>query len=280
MHFINQIQKKYDIKETFVFVETPGLTNSIYMSDTYVLRIPSDHPEAIPDALTESVAVPNILRFGIRTRKLIAFDDSYTILNKPYSIWEKVNGIPITKESAHLFPKTWFELGRELRILHTTVLDCYDPNNYLDTPDRDYDINDVLMWVESKNNNSFLTHIIKEMINPDLFKYNKCFVHGDTNPGNIISSKQDNLLSLIDWGDAGWGDPAIDFYMIPSVAIKYTLRGYIDISNSSIDNNFYNRVILDKIAHLIDEGKSIFYIEDIITKILKDLQEIRDEKGF
>lgn len=274
MSFINLIRDKYGIQESFVFTETPGLANSIYMSDSYVMRIPSDHPESIPDAFTESVAVPNVLRYGIKTRRLIVFDDSYTIINKPYSIWEKVNGIPITEESAVLFPNTWFELGKELRRLHTTVIDCFDPNNYLDTPDRDYSVDDLSMRIEDKKSNSFIAQIIKGLDNPDLFNYEKCFVHGDTNPGNILSSAEDSLLSLIDWGDSGWGDPAIDFYMIPPMVIKYVIKGYLDQIQYPLSGNFYKRVVLDKIAYLMDEDYSISAIEDIVSRLLRDISEI------
>lgn len=278
MNIIEQIEAKYKINEKFIFKKTPGLANNIYMSESYVLRIPSDHPESIPDILTESVAVPNVLRYGIKTRKLIIFDDSYTIINKPFSIWEKVNGIPLSEEIAHQFPNTWFELGKELKTLHTKVLDCDDPKRYLDSPDREYNVDDLIGWIRSQDANSNLIHIINEKYDEETFCYSKCFVHGDTNPGNVISSEQDTLLSLIDWGDSGWGDPAIDFYMIPANVLKYVIRGYLDIKGNEIDQHFYKRILFDKIALLIDEGLSVVEIERIISKLFLEIEMFSDYK--
>jgi len=67
-------------------LETTGLANRIYATEEVVLRVATDHPEAIPDALTESVAAPAGRHAGILTPELLAFDDSRTIVDRPFSL--------------------------------------------------------------------------------------------------------------------------------------------------------------------------------------------------
>ncbi|GGM01081.1 phosphotransferase [Nakamurella endophytica] len=38
-----------------------------------------------------------------------------------------------------------------------------------------------------------------------------CLVHGDVHPGHTLVDDRGLLTGLIDWTDAGWGDPAADF---------------------------------------------------------------------
>ena len=43
---------------------------------------------------------------------------------------------------------------------------------------------------------------------------------------NIMCSLAGELLAIIDWGDAGWGDPTLDFAAIPLTVIPYAVEGY------------------------------------------------------
>ena len=119
----------------------PGLANRIYATDDVVLRIATDHPEAVEDARTESVAAPVARAAGVLVPRLIAFDDSRTIVDHPYSLWERVHG-----ETLGLLPPTprltatWAAVGRQLARLHGDVRDCPDPQGWLDRPDRERDL--------------------------------------------------------------------------------------------------------------------------------------------
>jgi aminoglycoside phosphotransferase (APT) family kinase protein len=43
---------------------------------------------------------------------------------------------------------------------------------------------------------------------------------------NVMCSPAGELMAIIDWGDAGWGDPALDFAGIPLDAIPFAQEGY------------------------------------------------------
>jgi hygromycin-B 7''-O-kinase len=63
-----------------------GLANRIFATDDVVLRVATDHPDGVPDARTESVAAPVARAAGILTPRLIAFDDTRTLVDRPFSL--------------------------------------------------------------------------------------------------------------------------------------------------------------------------------------------------
>ncbi|MBF0376258.1 MAG: aminoglycoside phosphotransferase family protein [Desulfamplus sp.] len=256
---INKIFKQNKINEPWHELITNGLANKIYATKNYILRIPIDHEEAINDARTESVAAPIAHSHGIKSPELILYDNSCNLINKSYSIWERIQGVSLDQIDDKLsLENVWIELGIELGKLHISVEETYDPNEWLDSPDREYS-KEQMIEMTKKNyyeKSDGIIKIINLLFNSGVFDYKRRFVHGDTHDGNIMCSGSYNYLALIDWGDAGWADPAIDFYMIPVEILHFVLKGYKDIANSIIDNNFYNRIILDKIWIYMEENKN------------------------
>ena len=266
---IRKILKKNQINEPFVKLNTHGIANEIYATPNYILRIPTDHPEANSDAFTESVAAPLAKLNGIKTPKLICFDNTYTILSKTYSIWERIHGVTLGEMDDHLnYLNTWYEIGLELGKLHVSIKNCNDPNNWLDNPDRDYSKDTIIKSLLNNDSKSlYLLELVESKYKDKTFSYKKCFVHGDTNEFNFLCTNNDQLLSIIDWGDAGWADPAIDFYMIPVDAIDKVLEGYSQISGTNVDYDFINRIILDKVWAGIEEKKELCTLEKSIIKL-------------
>lgn len=239
----------------------------------YILRIPTDHPEANSDAYTESVAAPLAKTFGIKTPELICFDNSYTLLNKTYSIWERVHGLTLGEIDNYLhYFNTWNEIGFELGKLHANIKSCDDQNGWLDNPDRDYTKDMMIQGLLSNDiKSSYLLELIESRYNNKTFSYKKCFVHGDTNEFNFICTKDDQLLSIIDWGDSGWGDPAIDFYMIPIDVIGNVLNSYYEIAGTNVDCDFLYRIILDKIWIGMEQKQDIHILENKIMQLERKL---------
>ncbi|WP_349671039.1 aminoglycoside phosphotransferase family protein [Lacrimispora sp.] len=266
---IQEILGKYHINEPCVKLATHGIANDIYATPNFILRIPTNHPEAASDALTESVAAPLAKSNGIKTPELIYFDNSYTMVNKTYSIWERIQGLTLGEIDHYLhYYNTWREIGFELGKLHVTVKSCNDPNCWLGSPDRDY-TKDMLIQglLNYERESSYLLELIKNKFTDETFSYKKSFVHGDTNEFNFLCTKNDKLLSVIDWGDSGWGDPAIDFYMIPIEILQHVLDGYNEIAGANINNGFIDRIILDKVWTGIEEGQNLRILEKNIMEL-------------
>lgn len=270
---IREILNKNQIKEPFIKLTTHGIANEIYATPNYILRIPTDHPEAHSDAFTESVAAPVARSIGIKTPKLICFDNSYTLLNKTYSIWERIHGNTLGELEEYLnYYNTWKEIGYELGKLHVSIDKCDDPNGWLDNPDRDYTKEIIINSLLNYDSNSlYLLELVGSKYKDQTFAYKKSFVHGDTNEFNFICTRNDQLLSIIDWGDSGWGDPAIDLYMIPIDALDNVLEGYNEIAGKNIDYDFIYRIILDKVWIGIEDKQDISALESKIMRLERKL---------
>ena len=157
----------------------------------------------------------------------------------------------------------------ELGKLHICVEEAYDPNGWLDSPDREYSKEHMIETIKKNyhEGSAEMIRSINDLFNSECFHYKKRFVHGDTHDGNIMCSDDYNYSALIDWGDSGWSDPAIDFYMIPVEILHFVLSGYKRIAKEIADNGFYNRIILDKIWIHMEKNKSYEEIMYMIDKL-------------
>src|SRR5687768_6229527 len=116
-----------------------GVVHTVYgLGDRFVLRVPKPIPDAIGDTLTESVAAPIAHRAGVRTPRLVAFDDDRDILAVPYTVFERWNGAGLVQlGDAADRVALWHAVGHDLATLHRGVVDCPDPNGWLDDTGRD-----------------------------------------------------------------------------------------------------------------------------------------------
>lgn len=142
---VNAIFLHHGIAEPWAPLAATGIANRIYATSSVVLRIATDHPQALGDARTESVAAPVVHAAGIRTPALIAYDDSRQIVDRPYTLWERVHGQAVGQYAldANAALGTWADIGRELARLHLSVQDCPDPRGWLESID-DLDPRDLL----------------------------------------------------------------------------------------------------------------------------------------
>jgi Ser/Thr protein kinase RdoA (MazF antagonist) len=57
------------------------------------------------------------------------------------------------------------------------------------------------------------------------------FLHGDVQATNVmVRPASREYLALIDWGGAGWGDPAHDLAGFPLRAVPWVLAGYREVA--------------------------------------------------
>jgi aminoglycoside phosphotransferase (APT) family kinase protein len=218
----------------WVSLSTTGLANRVYATVDVVLRVATDHPDAIPDARTESVAAPVARDAGIRTPRLLAFDDSRALVNRPFSIWERVHGETLGCAGLDVWrrERVWHEVGNELAQLHGRVRACPDPHDYLDTPGYDLNLGPTMARLVDSGLVGLDTARELEAFLDQLAPYvsavghERCFVHGDVHEWNVMCTREGGLLALTDWGDAGWGDPVLDFVAVPLDMMSAAFDGY------------------------------------------------------
>ncbi|HEY9656880.1 MAG TPA: hypothetical protein V6C65_00345, partial [Allocoleopsis sp.] len=106
---VKEIFLQYGIKGDWEAILGLGVGNRIYATSDVILRIAADHPDSLSDAYTESVAAPAARAAGVLTPRLIAFDDSQHLINRPFSLWERVHGetLGVLETDPFKMPNTW-----------------------------------------------------------------------------------------------------------------------------------------------------------------------------
>src|SRR5215475_12521378 len=110
----------YGVRGAWQSLTSTGVANWIYATRDVVLRVATDHRDGVPDARTESVAAPAAYAAGILTPRMIAFDDTRTLVDRPFSLWERVHGVTLGQItlSGEARVAAWRSVGRELARLH------------------------------------------------------------------------------------------------------------------------------------------------------------------
>jgi aminoglycoside phosphotransferase (APT) family kinase protein len=210
-----------------------GIFNAIYgLGADLVLRIPRNHPAFTKAARKEVLAVPAARAAGVRTPELIAFDASLELLPVPYSIYERVHGetLGLLDHEPGDSPAAWRELGHDLALLHTHVV--------AQGPIAEVEIEmlpDPRLWLDQIAQEGYFTPMearwlhgwLDRLAPAALVSTPRCFLHGDIQTTNmLVRACSLDYLAIIDWGSAGWGDPAWDFAGVPLRAVPLLLQGY------------------------------------------------------
>ena len=213
-----------------------GSGNSAYLlGEDLVLRVPHADAVRVAGAAVEAVAAPVARAAGVRTPALVAFDTSCELLPVPYSVYERVPGVPlVTLDLAPTAtPQVWRELGYDLALLHTRV-SREGPGGQL-WSDATPDDPDPRPWAAELAQAGYfspadarrLLDLLDRLAPRALAPVPWRFTHGDVSASNILVDPTSHAyLALIDWGGAGWGDPAWDFAPVSLWAAPFVLEGY------------------------------------------------------
>jgi aminoglycoside phosphotransferase (APT) family kinase protein len=125
----------------------------------------------------------------------------------------------------------WSAVGRELARLHVRIRECPDPNGYLEASTHELNLEPkVARLLEARRIGGHTARAMEQLITdlrPHVTKaVTTRFIHGDVHAMNIMCSADGRLLAIIDWGDSGWGDPAVDFAAIPLEMAAHALEAY------------------------------------------------------
>lgn len=258
-----------------------GVANRIYATQDVVLRVATDHEDAIVDAYTESVAAPVARRAGVRTPALIAFDDSLRLVDRPYSLWDRVHGetLCLAKLSGEARQEVWREVGQQLAHLHATVRECPDPQGYLDQPGREMDWESTvrecdalrLLSAEERREITGLFAELEPLVAGA--EAEDCFLHNDLHDRNLLCGKDGGLLALIDWGDAGWGDPVLDFAAVPLEALRAVLEGYGE--KERLGRAVGARLVWDQLLRALERAREEREWEEPLGRLRQFWEEAR-----
>jgi aminoglycoside phosphotransferase (APT) family kinase protein len=257
---VSDILADHGISDSWIALEATGIANRIYATRNVVLRIATDHPDAVPDARTESVAAPVARAAGLPVPSLLAFDDSRRLIDRPYSLWERVRGetLGVFAPAPESVPDTWRAVGRELAELHTRVSQCPDPHGWLDQPERDMTVDHMLATLDSRLlpasiDAAAIEEWIRALRPLVVGPTERRFLHNDVHAMNLMCARDASLLAIIDWGDAGWGDPVLEFAQVPLAAVPFVLEGYRDVAPALLGERPEARILWDQLTSMLED---------------------------
>jgi aminoglycoside phosphotransferase (APT) family kinase protein len=152
---------------------------------------------------------------------------------------------------------TWSHAGCQLALLHSRVEECPDPLGWLDTPGRELDLAERLdellrtggIDCESARQ---LASWIEELRPAVAAPVTARFIHNDVHEMNVMCSEAGSLLALLDWGDAGWGDPALDFAYVPLPVLRVAMDAYEEAAPGLLGDSAESRVLWDHLAYALE----------------------------
>lgn len=203
-----------------------GVANRVYfLGEHLVLRVA--RPEAAEDLRKEAVVIPAAVRAGVRTPRLVDFDDG-ELLEVPYMLVERAEGVAPGRTAQDRWRPVYRELGAELAALHANVEalsgvpveTAADPRpdvaalavtGHLGTDLADW----LIDWFDRLEPH-------RPVAPPSRL------IHGDASPTNLlVDGESKRLTAILDWGDAAWADPATEFAKLPLRAVPAALEGYL-----------------------------------------------------
>ncbi|MFK7600623.1 phosphotransferase family protein [Deinococcus sp. SM5_A1] len=227
--------QKYGLEGKLERLPSVGIVNRVYRAalngQPIVLRIPM--PGDVKDALTESVAAPAAFHAGVRTPELLIFDDDRDVVDTPVTLYAFAPGRSLDGHGwAEGDPRllcAYREAGRELARLHRNVTAAPDPQGRLNpiappnlprtltrvTDSKKLGLADAMWATET------VSRLLAAAPPPA-----PVFLHNDLHAGNLMVTDTGAVTALIDWGDAGWGDPVLDLTYAGPLAAPELLRGY------------------------------------------------------
>jgi aminoglycoside phosphotransferase (APT) family kinase protein len=209
-----------------------GIFNAMVALDNkFVLRFPRSAPEFIEALEKEAVAIPQVRLAGVLTPAIVTFDNSHQRLGVPYMVLEYVHGKTLAALGLEpeQVPETWREVGRQLAQLHQGVQVTPENQNL-----RSFSLPSAKVLNQQRVAEGYYTSSEGKWLEAWLnhlasFRADEvriAFCHGDLQTTNLMVNDAGEFVALIDWGAAGWTDPAHDFAGIPLRALPFMLGGY------------------------------------------------------
>jgi hypothetical protein len=218
---------------------------SFFTTDV-VLKVPRRDFEG--SAAREAFAGPAAKAAGVTTANLIAFaEDRIQGRNTPYTIWERKPGAAPESGSG-----VWSEVGKQIARLHLGVTSGGEQQIYRDGA-----------LLENLNRPS-VEHALQsrglyDRVAEWAFKLEawrdqtcaNCFLHADVHRTNILTHADGGLSAIVDWGDAGWGDPAYDLSRAPCAALPLLFEAYVAAGGPDLGEHSRGRILRYRLARIL-----------------------------
>ncbi|MFD7160423.1 phosphotransferase family protein [Kribbella sp. NPDC059898] len=202
--------------------EVPGgvANRGFVLGEQLFLRV--SRPGYEDDLRKEIHVVPAARSVGVLTPAIVEYDAGRQLIDAPYVVMEQVHGTEPTEVPAGLAE----QLARLHQIeqpgpaaLPEVEEDGWgDPWRTIeDLADRGFIDPGTATWLSG-----WFTRLAERVDAGGP----KVLIHGDVAAHNLLAGPGNDLRALIDWGDAAWAPPAMDFAKLPLTQVAALLPAY------------------------------------------------------
>jgi hygromycin-B 7''-O-kinase len=208
-----------------------GMVNEAWRIGEAILRICREE-EARDEAERESLVVPLVIEAGLRTPRLIAADFSGELVPLPYTIYESASGalLGYCDFEPERLRQAYAQMGQEIARLASVAV-APETSAKLRKPDPQGVWRNLALCLARKlvspEEGQEIAEWIETLSDRAGEPPRQALLHKDVHPWNVfVDPDRDELAAIIDWGDASWGDPAIEFATMPLQTVPAMLEGY------------------------------------------------------
>ena len=221
-----------------------GEANHVYLlGESLVLRIPRDQPERIAGLRKESGVIPAVRAAGMRTPALVDVDDGARF-GVPFLVLERCAGVDLERQgdAAVGVAAVYRAVGRQLALLHQVRPGDAPALSELPVDRGDRDDPGALLGplVDAarldRATAAWLDGWFHRLAQHRPIDPPRVLIHGDVAPRNLLAGGPvSGLTGIVDWGDAAWADPAMDFAKLPLHHVTDVLTGYLPDGEDAVE---------------------------------------------
>lgn len=214
---VNGLEKIISIEE----LKSGSINPTFLINNKYILRIDLGNSEYKNKLKKESILFNILPKFGIPTPKLIAFDDSKTIIKYDYLLMSYITGQNLKDNFQPQLSQELGDLIRKINLVTQNDLGNLEIFSNIDSWVAKIKSNFEIYNNYLKQINYFSTDISQKI---DEVCANYCqisdwenkghLIHGDINPGNIIANN-DHIVGIFDFEYSSIADPLGDLERLP-----------------------------------------------------------------
>lgn len=216
---------RYDVPPGAIREVPGGVANRAYtLGEDLFVRIPRSS-EFEKDLLKEATVIPVARAAGVRTPAIVDFDTTRALIDAPYMVLERVHGADLvdTDPPSAAF---WEEVGNQIALLHqvSTRPAGVPADDGAGDPRPTVDALATQGYLDS-GTASWLIGVFDHLATYHQAGRPAVLLHGDLGVQNLMAHGN-HLQALIDWGDATWGPPGMEFAKLRLEHVVAVLRGY------------------------------------------------------
>lgn len=214
-----------------------GVVNYVRLTGGLCIRILKETDYA-SDVWTETVAVPAVRAAGAAVPELLLFDPGEKDIPALVTVYRRLSGEPFGQVGHVTNPlEVYREIGRQAGLWHRGVREVKDPEGRLDKPELPNLHQTIARNAERMSDRELrFTHVLAERL--EEAKPGVGFVHWDLHTHNVMVH-EGRFEAMIDWGDAGWGDPAINFHCLPAEYLPEILEAFGELDVQLVGRCLY-----------------------------------------